>query len=289
LGTFTNLRTSESYSYVFTPEVDKFRFRLHFKPGVTFTTSTESCVQNDGELMIQSPSATTWSYVVQNAQGVQVASAENFSGNATISNLDGGIYTVLLSNAFGTHIHQAVEVAQGAPVSAIISASATVVDLNQGAIQFQAQTQGANEITWDFGDGSIVSGVLSPTHIYTLPGTYVVNFIASNVTCMDVQTMEITVKDVSAGISNTSGQVFSMYPNPANSVASIRMNLDEKEAELSVFILDAAGKLVQSQVFKQVDKAATLQLDVSQLAAGVYQILINGNKVSSSTRLTISR
>ncbi|MEX1188500.1 MAG: T9SS type A sorting domain-containing protein, partial [Bacteroidia bacterium] len=177
----------------------------------------------------------------------------------------------------------------GAPVQATITSSSQTINLNEGFIQFNAQVQGASDITWDFGDGSIVAGVLSPTHIYTLPGTYTVTFIASNVTCMDVQTIQVTVRDVTTGINDADGQVFAMYPNPANAVASIRLNLPERESEISVFLLDGAGKLVKTVNFTQVEAKGILQLDVSELATGVYQVLLNGDKISSSARLTISR
>jgi hypothetical protein len=289
LGSFHNLRSVQSYSYDFNPQTDQFRFKLHFKPEVEFTTSTESCVQNDGELIIHSPSATTWNYVVSNSAGQTIDSGADFSGDLSIGNLDGGVYTIALSNVFGTQLHQAVEIASGAPVLATIIASANQVDVNDGFVQFSAQVQGASDITWDFGDGSIVTGVMTPAHIYTLPGTYTVTFIASNVTCMDVQTMEITVKDISAGIANTDSRVFSMYPNPANNTASIRIDLPQTESLISVFVIDAAGKLIKTEVFSQVDKSGVLTLDVSTLAAGVYQILLSGEKISSSSRLTISR
>jgi PKD repeat protein len=288
-SSFHNLRSAATYNYVFAPETDTYRFKLHFKPAVSFTTTTESCVQNDGELIINSPSASSWNYTVANSSGSIVASGNELNGNLVIPNLNGGVYSIALSNVFGTQIHQAVEVASGAPVQATINSSSTQVDVNDGFVQFNAQVQGATDITWDFGDGSIVTGVMSPAHIYTLPGTYTVTFIASNVTCMDLQTIEITVKDVNTGIASSDSRVFSMYPNPANNTTSIRIDLPQSESLISIFVMDAAGKLVKSEVFNQIDQTGVLSLDVSTLASGVYQILLSGDKISSSSRLTISR
>jgi hypothetical protein len=289
LGTFTNLRSSNFYNFNYNPSTDVSRFRLHFKPSVTFTTSTESCVQNDGELIINSPSATVWNYSVSNQLGQVVAQDSEFSGNISIENLAGGIYHVQLSNMFGTVINQAVEIASGEMVQASITASSNNINLNDGFVQFAAQVQGASDVTWDFGDGSIITGVLTPTHIYTEAGIYMVTFIASNANCMEVKTMEITVRDLSAGIHSAGSQVFSMYPNPASTVASVRLNLPERERNISIFILDAAGKLVKSANFTKVEAKSVLNIDVTDLAAGVYQVLLNGEKVSSTTRLTISK
>lgn len=288
-GSFTNLRIQNEYTYSFNPVTDENRFRLHFKPEVTFSTSTESCIQNDGELIINSPSNTSWEYTVTSSTGELIAESEAFTGTESINGLNGGVYIISMSNNFGTQISQAVEIASGAPVLAAIEASETNIDLNEGFIQFTSQVQGASDITWDFGDGSIVAGVANPTHIYTQPGTYTVTFIASNVTCMDVKTIEITVRDLSTGISSVGTQVFSMYPNPASDVASIKLNLPEREKEISLFLVDGSGKLVKSVTFNQVDAMGTLNLDVSDVATGVYQILLNGEKISSSARLTISR
>lgn len=288
-GSFINLRIQNQYTYSFNPATDENRFRLHFKPEVTFSTSTESCIQNDGELIINSPSNTAWEYTITSSTGELIAESEAFTGTESINGLHGGVYIISMNNSFGTQINQAVEIASGAPVLAAIQASETNVDLNQGFIQFTSHIQGASDITWDFGDGSIVAGVANPTHIYTQPGTYTVTFIASNATCMDVKTIEITVRDLSTGISSVGTQVFSMYPNPASDVASIKLNLPEREKEISLFLVDGSGKLIKSLTFNQIDTMGTINLDVSDVATGVYQVLINGEKISSSARLTISR
>jgi hypothetical protein len=54
-------------------------------------------------------------------------------------------------------------------------------------------------------------------------------------------------------------------------------------------ILDASGKLVKTQTFKNVETQATLQLNVADLIPGVYQILMNGGTYSTSARLNVSR
>jgi PKD repeat protein len=144
-------------------------------------------------------------------------------------------------------------------------------------------------MTWDFGDGTIVTGMTNPVHVYTAPGTYTVSFIASNATCMDVKTTTITVRDLTTGIDKAGKDVFALFPNPAATTTSISLRLPEREAELVLNVLDASGKLVKTQIFNNVDRNATLQLNVADLSSGVYQILLNGGSYSTSARLNVVR
>jgi hypothetical protein len=287
LGTFHNLRNNPAYQYVYEKDVDKTRFRLHFKPEVLMTSSTESCVQNDGTITIHSPSATAWNYQVNNEQGQSVSASESFTGTKVINGLTGGNYNVILSNVFGSMIQQYVEVASGSSVSASMHASATNVTVTDGNVQFTATATGAEDITWNFGDGMVVTGVLNTAHLYTEPGIYEVTFVASNSNCMVVKTQTITVKGNATGISTLGKQAFSIYPNPASTSATFKMNLPEKEAELNLSLLDAAGRIVTSTTFKQLDRNATLQLDVENVPAGIYQVLIQGKTFSTAAKLTV--
>ncbi len=289
LGVFHNLRNNPVYTYEFDKATDVNRFRLHFKPQIVITASTESCVQNDGVITIHSPSASNWNYSVVNSNGQSVAQAEAFTGTDVIENLNSGIYTVQLTNDFGSLIYQSVEIVAGAPVSASISASETTVDLNDDAIHFHAAYSGASDITWNFGDGTIVTGETDPSHLFTSPGTYQVTFIASNATCMDVKTIEINVKANATGIYSVKELAFSVYPNPASDVTSIKLNMPEKESRLTLNVLDAAGKLVMSREYENVDRTANIQLEVTELPAGVYQMLLNGKTFSTAARLTVAR
>ena len=80
-----------------------------------------------------------------------------------------------------------------------------------------------------------------------------------------------------------------MFPNPANTSTTISLRLPERQSELVMNILDASGKLVKTQTFKNVETQATLQLNVADLIPGVYQILMNGGTYSTAARLNVSR
>ena len=289
LGVFHNLRNNPDYPYSYDSTTDVLRFRLHFKPEVMMSANTESCVQNDGQIIISSPSATTWNYAVTNQNGEVISEGNDFSGNKTISDLAGGLYFVNLNNQLGSNFNQAIEVADGEAIAASISSNGTLFQISDASVEFHATVQGASDITWDFGDGTIVTGVLNPVHVYTAPGTFTVTFIASNATCMDVKSTFITVQDLTTGIDHVGNEVFSLFPNPASSITDIRLRLPEREEALTINVLDAAGKLVKTFNFNNVEKQARLQINVSDLASGVYQLLLTGNTYSSSARLNVMR
>jgi hypothetical protein len=103
---------------------------------------------------------------------------------------------------------------------------------------------------------------------------------------MEVKSLQINVKANTTGIANVDKQTFNIYPNPAKSIAMIQLNMPERELSMSLNILDAAGRVIMSRAYEGVDKKATIEVDVADLPAGVYQLLLNGNKFSTSARLT---
>ena len=77
------------------------------------------------------------------------------------------------------------------PVAAFITTPelTDTFDIENGSITFNNISSGANTYNWDFGDGSS-STAISPAHIYSLPGIYTVELIASNILgCSDTATL----------------------------------------------------------------------------------------------------
>jgi PKD repeat protein len=288
LGVFHNLRASEAYNYVFEKNKDELRFRLHFKPAVIISASTESCVQNDGSITLNSPSNTVWSYNVKNSDNMVVAQGVNFSGTTVINNLTGGDYIINLSNSFGI-VQEFVTIANGSAVTASIAASSTNVSVLDATIAFTSIAQGATDITWDFGDGTIVTDVQNPIHMYTEPGDYVVTFIASSANCMDIKTLNIKVTENPTSAKNIEKMSLSIFPNPTRDLANIKINMPSKEQELVLFVIDNNGKLVSTKAFKDVESKGNIILDVSSFEPGVYQLLIKGESFSTNARLTVVR
>lgn len=61
------------------------------------------------------------------------------------------------------------------------------------SVQFQNTSTAADFHSWDFGDGN-TSGVPTPTHVYSAPGTYTVQLVVQNLSgCTDTAYAQVTV------------------------------------------------------------------------------------------------
>ncbi len=62
-------------------------------------------------------------------------------------------------------------------------------------VQFTDKSTKAEQVIWNFGDGTAVSTAQNPSHTYTTPGTYTVSLEADNFTTgrWNIKTMSITV------------------------------------------------------------------------------------------------
>jgi PKD repeat protein len=71
-------------------------------------------------------------------------------------------------------------------------------------IYFTNKSSNAKDYTWDFGDGTVNSNNINPTHEYTTPGVYNVTLIASNGNLFDQ-----TIKEIEIFILPTANFTFS--------------------------------------------------------------------------------
>ncbi len=85
-----------------------------------------------------------------------------------------------------------------------------------------------------------------------------------------------------AGVEETHSPLFLLSPNPANETLRLS-GIPPGSAELR--LTDALGRAVMNERLK----AATLDVDVSQLSAGVYQVTVLVDGRTSTQRVVISR
>ncbi|MFM9052025.1 MAG: PKD domain-containing protein [Bacteroidota bacterium] len=80
-----------------------------------------------------------------------------------------------------------------APIAGFSSGPSSIC--TGSAITFTNTTTGSPFFSWNFGDGSPLSSVLNPTHVYTSPGNFTVTLIASQGSCADtlIRTNVVTV------------------------------------------------------------------------------------------------
>ena len=128
---------------------------------------------------------------------------------------------------------------------------------------------------WDFGDGSPVSTQVNPMHIYALAGDYQVRLRVFN-GCGDYDiSLPINV-DLTTGIVTLGKDAaeVTLYPNPSSS----HITIDNKSSHIrmeQVTVYNALGAVVYH---RKADHSSRHQLNVSQLASGMYTVRILTDK-----------
>lgn len=124
--------------------------------------------------------------------------------------------------------------------------------------------------SWNFGDGSALSTVASPSHTYNASGSYNVCLIITGYdsiqgTCKDTLCKPINVG--ASSVQNVQSQTVQVYPNPAQEQITVVLN---SEQTTTIRILDVSGR-VQYQL--EAEKASEgISIPVRQLANGLYFI-----------------
>lgn len=209
-GTWTNLRLANSYSFSANVGDDNDRFILHFTPPVLMNTAASSCAGNDGQISLTIPQGIDWSYTIQNSQGSVISRQSGVMGNVIANGLSAGNYTVTLIYDGSYRVTEMLPVPGAMMVSADFTPS--LDNLNAGeSVQFENLSTGATDYEWNFGDGTVITGVAEPMHSYLHEGTYTVTLRAFNGDCEDVMQTIVRVNKLSVGINNAAENKLQAY------------------------------------------------------------------------------
>ena len=226
-------------------------------PTIT-ATSTTAC---SGDTVILS-SSTADSYVWSTGQTTQSIALTATSANITVT-------TVNVNACNGVGMSQ--------PISVTFTATPTAAGsfTTSGNVATFANTStGAGSYSWDFGDFSN-SSASAPTHAYAANGAYTVTLTAINGNC--TSTTSFTV-NISVALDELQGITLNLFPNPANQEVNIALNGAALE---SVVIVDQFGRTVKV--------SNVSNINVSDLATGVYQVILYTDKGNITRRLVVSK
>lgn len=159
-----------------------------------------------------------------------------------------------------------------------------VAGINDLTAQFSNITSGAaSSFSWNFGDGSPVSGQLNPTHTYAAAGTYTVLLTVSNGTCSSSYEQIIVVG--SSGVTDlTEESGMRVFPNPATDEVNIEF-VKAFAGNALIEVSDETGRIVITQ--KMVPAAKQAQLRTGNLAAGVYYVRVKGDDGIAVRKITV--
>ena len=89
--------------------------------------------------------------------------------------------------------------------------------------------------------------------------------------------------DVALSLNEFDNVQFSMFPNPANDLVTIRLNANNF-GNVTVNIIDLQGKLILEQ---HISEGNTMELDIADLQSGLYFVKLNANNKSLIKKLII--
>jgi len=127
---------------------------------------------------------------------------------------------------------------------------------------------------WDFGDGS-TSVIKDPVHDYALMGgKYTVKLkVTSDLNCTD-SVIKYQLVEVISSLEETENRQVSVYPNPADH--NLFVDLGKIQGEVIIILTDLYGKELKIVRVMADGKNNLHQLDVSELAKGMYFLHVAG-------------
>ena len=248
----------------------------------TIVTAPSCGSVNGGLIIAQGNSPGPWNYIWKNANGQVLQNHASQNTSDSLKTLSGGIYflemnTIGYCDSYkGNFSLPAIHIPQAdftCPDSIALDGNAQVL--------FNNSSLNSSVNFWDFGDGN-TSSALSPTHTYTLPGSYQVSLITESSTqCIDTNIKQILVysrltgeeelKKENAVVVYTLGQKEFKLVLP-----------DHIKGQMAFEICDGFGKVVWQQNFTSSQTEHRIQLH--SLSNGVYYL-----KATSGTFQTVQK
>jgi hypothetical protein len=95
---------------------------------------------------------------------------------------------------------------------------------------------------------------------------------------------------VTTGIKSTTGNIanVSVFPNPAVSNANVKVSLSTSE-KVTINLYSAIGQNVFSQTYELQTGDNNVNISTDKLANGIYSVLVNTEKGTYQTKLTVSK
>ncbi|HLP51067.1 MAG TPA: PKD domain-containing protein [Chitinophagales bacterium] len=203
IGRSIDLRTNFYPLHLDSGAAIEGRFFIHISYPSSFSSTIAGCSNDDAELFINSDTSVTWDkYELFDNNDQPVADFTNVNAPVTFTGLSqGDYYLVRTKGAYQTTQDFYID---GTQIQASIGATALQVETYQN-ITFSANATNANHFEWDFGDGTLITGVAHPDLAYYEPGVYTVTLFSSNDhgCSTTAQVQVIVTQSTATGINET--------------------------------------------------------------------------------------
>lgn len=165
--------------------------------GIQVNVEQPICDGQPGSIALLNDSGEPWKYKVIDRNGPLVGEGD-VGYNRRISQLPTGAYMIQFTLADGTSVIDEFRIHRGTGLTASIEIDKSKTATAGQSIEFTGRSIGANEFTWDFGDGNTAYGDHSVIHTYKNPGTYTVTLLANNFDCKAEASIKVFVVGIPA-------------------------------------------------------------------------------------------
>lgn len=272
---FIDLRTNFYTVNLDTASAPEGRFFIHVSYPATSSSTFAGCANNDASITINTDPSVTWdSYQLFDALNTPIADYTNVNTTVNFDSLaEGDYYLVRTRGQYTTTENFHVN---GHYIVSNIGATATQVETFEN-ITFSALANNANHFEWDFGDGTLITGVANPDLAYYEPGVYTVNLIsANNFGCSDNAQIEIIVtQSTSTGVKEETADNI-IVATQGKTVTVNMNNTVSEDAQVQIY------NLIGQPVYNAAVNAERTTVSLDAQPVGYYLVsLKNNNKVST--------
>ena len=227
--------------------------KIGFKtlPKLTISSDTSVCQGKSAKIFASSDTSFYWQH--------------NFSlrGPIVVTPSLTTQYTAFAVNACGKLTKAATVNVKPRPIAA-----ASPSFINGRTIFFNNQSSNGLTYRWFYGDGGL-STVTNPTYTYKQDGSYDVVLVTQNTCGQD--TSRMNVKIGTNGIQATLSESVQIYPVPAKDVLNVDIIGVWTLSTSTIDVYDNSGRKIIS---KRSKGQTTIPIQVSNIARGIYQIVV---------------
>jgi hypothetical protein len=280
-ATMQDLRANPNYSFNMNTTENPDRFVLHFTPAAQFSTTDVSC-NTPGTIDVVQPGDASWSYAITDA-------AYNMIGSGMLDNAHpvsvaapaAGVYTITMVDNNGYVVVKNITINGSSAAVAGFTPSSTLVSTSED-VTFTSSSANATSYVWEFGDGSIITGVANPTYSYQTEGTYVVTLtVTSPDGCVSTSSQTIVVSKVSS-VANVVNQPITTWS------AGNKVYVDfskQKNVNATIEVYNILGQQLVNDKF---GKSSIYVKEIADMEAAYIMIRVQNDEKTVVKKLFIS-
>ncbi len=291
---YTNITTDlKNSSYIFnlsdTTKLPRFILNMTMNPlNITSNITQPSCVTPSiGEISATGTNSGPWNYSWKDGSGTVIKTSLNKATADTIHNLTGGNYSLDINTVGQCDNNSTPFIINivSTPIAQFTGTDTTYLS-NLGLATFTNSSINSVSNSWDFGDMIGTSSATDPTYNYGSAGIYTVSLITqSSGGCLDTITQTVVVINNATDIQASKNTLGLILKTQINNEFLISGNYTDGD-QVQVSVNDVQGKNVYDFGFIN-SQNIQLPIDLSSAKAGVYYVVITGNKTKVVFKLPV--